>query len=185
LPRLELTRDIRQPRTVGYINQEPEDIRNAEAWIGPIHEYTDVHVAGVLNKLRSCIMFTSWVITQAIEWLAPESFAMDGRWVHSCYIEQTTIDDLCSSVPFHLNWRSEANDKKPDQLETIADLIGALSLVWPLGGAIRSPRAPERQRAWIWGRLRKISQDCGLEQASLLEARIATTLDSILDRSLY
>ncbi|KAL1311048.1 hypothetical protein AAFC00_001262 [Neodothiora populina] len=176
--------DSWQPRTIAYINTEPEDPGSAEAWVGPVHAYTDVYIASVLNKLRSVCMFSTWIVMDCIAWLFPDSHELDGRWQHSKHVEQTMIDDMCSSVPFVLRWRSEATAKSLDQMETIADLIGGLSLVWPLGGAVFSPRIDPGQKAWIWGRLRKISQE-GLEQASLLETDVKRTLDSFLNRPLY
>lgn len=174
-----------QPRTVAYVAEEPTEPGSAEAWVGPIFEYFDIHIAGVVVKLRSCCMFATWIVMDCIEWLVPESFTDDGRWQHSAYVERTAIDDICSSVPFHLSWTSEAKPKQPNQMETIADLIGGFSLIWPLAAAAHSPRLSLKQKAWIWGRLRKIAHDYGLEQASLLESNFKDTLDSFLNRPLY
>ena len=170
------------PKTIAYINEEPTDIANAEALIGPIHKYADVQIASILNKLRVCTMFASWIVMNCLEWLTPEP-ALDSMWQYSRYVEQTTIDDICSSVPFHLNWESpERKTKAPDQVEIIADLVGGLSLVWPLGGAACSLRASAKQKAWIWGRLRTIADECGLEQASLLDTNVKDVLESFLNR---
>lgn len=174
-----------QPRTVAYVAEEPTEPGSAEAWVGPIFEYFDIHIAGVVVKLRSCCMFATWIVMDCIEWLAPDSFTDDGRWQHSAYVERTAIDDICSSVPFHLSWKSEAKPKQPDQMETIADLIGGFSLIWPLAAVAHSPRLSLNQKAWIWGRLRKIAHDYGLEQALLLESNFKDTLDSFLNRPLY
>lgn len=176
--------DKYHPRTCAYVPEEPEDLNTAEAWVGPVHEYHDVHIASVLNKLRSCRMFATWIVMDCIQWLTPDSFELDGRWQHSMYVERVTIDEICSSVPFHLRWKSE-KAKDLDQMEVIADMIGGLSLVWPLAGAVHSPRISTSQKAWMWGRLRKISQECGLEQAALLQTDVKNTLDSFLNRPLY
>lgn len=172
------------PRTVAYINKEPTDLASAEAWLGPVHEYTDIHIASAMNKFRSVCMFSTWIILDCVAWLSPDMYELDGRWQHAKFVEQSMIDDICSSVPFLFNWRSEAKTKSVEQMETIADMIGGLSLVWPLGGAVFSPRLSTKQKTWIWGRLRKISEE-GLEQASLLETDVKNTLDSFLNRRLY
>lgn len=176
---------IWQPKTIAYVIEEPKDIYNAEAWVGAVHTYTDVRVASVLNKIRSICIFSTWVVMDCIQQLRPNDYILDERYQHSEFIERITVDDVCASVPFHLSWQSGTKAKDPDQIETIANLIGGLSLVWPLGGVVSSPRISSNQKEWVIGRLRKISQDCGLEQALLVNTGVRRPLHEIFDSPLH
>jgi hypothetical protein len=155
-----------RPYTVAYIPEQPTDPINAEAWTGPVHAFIDVHKGSVLNKLHSCHMLIAAVILDGLEWLRPYDYPMDDRYIHTRWIEQRTVDDICSSIPFYLGIGKE-RARTPDQMETIADLIGGYSLIWPLHAAQACPRICKEQWLFIYGRLAKIAKECGLEQALL------------------
>lgn len=176
--------DSLKPRTIAYINQEPTNPASAEAWLGPVHEYKNVHIATVMNRFRSVCMFSTWIVMDCITWLLPDRHELDIRWQQARYVEQQVIDGICSTIPYLFNWSAQAKTQSSDKMDTLADLIMGLSLVWPLGGCVFSPRVSLNQKSWIWGRLKKISQE-GLEQASLLENDVKNTLDSFLNRPLY
>ncbi|THY77795.1 hypothetical protein D6C87_09654 [Aureobasidium pullulans] len=157
------------PHTIAYIPEKPADPLNADAWVGPVHSFSDVHKGSVLNKLHSCHMLSAAVILNGLEWLRPYDYPMDDRYIHTRWIEQRTVDDICSSVPFYLGIGKQ-RARTPDQMETIADLIGGYSLIWPLHAASSCPRISKDQWLYIYGRLAKIAKECGLEQALLISS---------------
>ncbi|CAD0107734.1 unnamed protein product, partial [Aureobasidium uvarum] len=157
------------PYTIDYIPEKPADPLNADAWVGPVHAFVDGYKAGVLNKLHSCHMLCAQVILNGLEWLRPYDYPMDDRYIHTRWIEQRTVDDICSSVPFLLGMGKQAA-RTPDQMDTIVDLIGGYSLIWPLTAASSCPRISKDQWLYIYGRLAKIAKECGLEQALLLSS---------------
>lgn len=163
------------PQTVAYIPDVPEDPETAEAWVGPIHSYPDVQTASVLNKLRACRMLAAVIIIDNLVWLDPDRFLLDEKYHHVKWVEQNTIDDICASIPFHLGWRLESRPRDPDRMEIISDLIGGYSLIWPVHAAIGSPRISTGQKQWLRGRLNKIADECGLEQALLFQHGMAYT----------
>ena len=160
-----LTDDWR-PHTIAYISEKPRDPMKAEAWVGPIHGFADPYKGSVLLKLHSCHMLAAAVILNGLEWLRPYDYPLDDRYIHTRYIEQCTIDNICSSVPFYLGIGKQ-RARYPDQMETIADLIGGHSLIWPLHAATSCLRIEQDQRLYVFGRLAKIGRECGLEQALL------------------
>ncbi|KAH0027012.1 hypothetical protein KCU78_g4143, partial [Aureobasidium melanogenum] len=157
------------PFTTNYIPEKPVDPLNAEEWVGPVHGFDDAHKASVLNKLHSCHMLCAAVILNALEWLRPYDYPMDDRYIHTRWIEQRTVDDICSSVPFFLGVGKQ-RARTPDQMDTIADLIGGYSLIWPLHAASSCPRISKDQWLYIYGRLAKIAKECGLEQALIISS---------------
>lgn len=96
-----------RPRTVAYVQALPEDIANAEAWIGPIHMYQDIHVTNILNRQRTVHCMCVRQIIRAYRWLLPETWQTEDRCQHALYREQHCIDDICYSIPFHLGWTLE------------------------------------------------------------------------------
>ncbi|KEQ99441.1 hypothetical protein AUEXF2481DRAFT_176859 [Aureobasidium subglaciale EXF-2481] len=155
------------PHTIAYIPEKPVNPLTADAWVGPVHAFSDVHKGCVLNKLHSCHMLSAAVILNGLEWLRPYDYPMDDRYIHTRWIEQRTVDDICSSVPFYLGM-GQQRARTPDQMETIADLIGGYSLIWPLHAAASCPRISKDQWLYIYGRLAKIAKECGLQQALLI-----------------
>jgi hypothetical protein len=157
------------PYTIDYIPEKPVNPLNADAWVGPVHAFVDAHKASVLNKLHSCHMLSAAVILNGLEWLRPHDYPMDDRYIHTLWIEQRTVDEICSSVPFFLGIGKQ-RARTPDQMDTIADLIGGYSLIWPLHAAASCPRISKDQWLYIYGRLAKIAKECGLEQALLISS---------------
>jgi len=155
------------PYTTAYIPEKPANPLDAEAWVGPVHAFVDAHKASVLNKLHSCHMLSAAVILNGLEWLRPHDYPMDDRYIHTLWIEQRTVDEICSSVPFFLGIGKQ-RARTPDQMDTIADLIGGYSLIWPLHAAASCPRISKDQWLYIYGRLAKIAKDFGLEQALII-----------------
>lgn len=104
--------DDRRPRTVAYVQGIPDDLKQAEAWVGPIQVYRDVHVSSILNKAGSCRYLTAALIIDCFEWLDPQNYMSDERCASVMYVELQSIDEICHSLPFHLGWdldRKRAN----------------------------------------------------------------------------
>lgn len=157
-----------RPHTVGYVPELPDRIDSAKAWIGPVHGYEDVYVASALNKLRCCRALTAEIIIDGLAWSYPDDHQSRLDYRHAVYIEQTAIDEICSSVPSHFDWSHQDNDHNPDN-ETMhtADIIGGYLLHWPLRVARGSPRISSYQRAWLGYQLDYIAERCGVHQARL------------------
>ena len=162
-----------RPHTVNYVSEVPEDVNTAEAWIGPVHRYTDIDVASALNKLRSCRIMLAKLIITGVTWAYPDDYHLRSEYRHAVYVEQKTIDDICSSVPSHFGFSKEFRPLASGDVEMqhTADLIAGYLLHWPLRVSRNSPRISERQRAWIDNKLEEVASRCGVHQASILSSR--------------
>lgn len=96
------------PQTVGFTQAIPHYLDTAETWIGPIHVYRDIHVASITNKHRACRLLNSMLILDCLNWLGSHRDNLQAQLAQYSYVEQTMIDDICYSIPFHLGWKPDS-----------------------------------------------------------------------------
>lgn len=91
-------------RTVGYVQDEPKNIYRAHYWRGPVHIYDDLFIANIINDYRVSRIFCQQLISNALESLWDTSATSDIQSLHdhAQYLSCAMADDICSSVPFHL-----------------------------------------------------------------------------------
>lgn len=89
------------------ISPEPEgNIMEAPEWPGPQHMYQDVFMSSIINDYRVSRIFCQTVVTGCLDFLGTshreEVPGMD--LLTAQYITQKMVDEICSSVTFHLNF---------------------------------------------------------------------------------
>lgn len=96
-----------QYRTVNMVYELPEDVSEAEFWLGPQHVYHDVPVANLVNDHRVCRIFCQRVIISCITWLSlgdtdnPSLESLDA-YRKAVYVIQQMVDEISAGVPFHM-----------------------------------------------------------------------------------
>lgn len=93
-------------RTVAYQNEVPEDVYTADRWVGPVHAYVDVWTSHIWNDYRVTRIFTLSIIMACCSVISPDStdLSVKAMLANTHFITQGLIDDLCASVPFHINY---------------------------------------------------------------------------------
>jgi hypothetical protein len=94
-----------QYRTVGMVYEIPDDVSQAESWIGPQHAYHDVSLASIVNDYRVCRIFCQRVIMACVTWLSFGS-SFDGTEVfnNAIYVIQQMADEISACVTFHMSY---------------------------------------------------------------------------------
>ncbi|GME39747.1 hypothetical protein GTA08_BOTSDO10878 [Neofusicoccum parvum] len=93
-------------RTIAYQAEMPSDPKTAERWIGPVHAYADVWTSHIWNDYRITRVFTLSIIMACCSAISPNStdLSVKALLANAHFVTQGLIDDLCASVPFHMNF---------------------------------------------------------------------------------
>ena len=183
-----------------------ENPATAQFYPGSMHSYHDLWAANIWNNYRSNRIFCQMIILNCLERLIPSwERASTTEYCSTVATLQSLVNEVCSSVPFHLGFPDSVYESKesdvPDDSHTGAmdDLqlpaqksdptarskkvtaMGGFFLMWPLFVAFNVVTAPENQRIWLNNRLRYIGDTCGINQAIVLADRGLRSL--ALDRS--
>ncbi|KAL1613359.1 hypothetical protein SLS54_010690 [Diplodia seriata] len=104
-------------RTVAYQSEIPEDVRTAERWVGPVHSYSDVWTSHIWNDYRITRVFTLSIIMACCSIISPNSadLSVKALLANTYFVTQGLIDDLCASVPFHINFDMQPRAREVGQ----------------------------------------------------------------------
>lgn len=96
-----------QYRTVNMIYELPDDIGEAESWLGPQHVYHDVPVANLINDYRVCRIFCQRVIIACMTWLSfgntdYSNLETLDTYQKAAFVIQQMVDEISAGVPFHM-----------------------------------------------------------------------------------
>ena len=178
-----IIKGIENPATVQY-------------YPGPMHSYFDLWTANIWNNYRSYRIFCQMIILNCLERLIPSwEITSTSEYCSTIATLQALVNDVCSSVPFHLGFPNSAYHEKVssvpnhDQTLSIDDLelprhrpdpsircqnvtsMGGFFLTWQLFVAFNVVAIPEAQRLWLNSRLRYIGNTCGINQAIVVADR--------------
>lgn len=181
-------------RTIRMQHTEPTDLYSSPQWVGPIHVYDDLFIANIINDYRISRIFCQKLILLVTAALSsPEEREAT---VHvqrtAMYTARAMANDICSSVPFHLDLTLQPEQTRASGQEvhgeplpmfslvsttmiseltgydTAAEATGAYFLTWPLFVLKDFEVIPLAQRKWIMGRLFRIGLDFGLSSAQIM-----------------
>ncbi|KAI9722303.1 MAG: hypothetical protein M1812_001775 [Candelaria pacifica] len=155
-------------RTSAYLTDIPSDPSSAPVWRGPVHQYTDVHRAGIINLYRTHRIHVQAIILRCRGWLAPPNeFYREGPPYESHYHAlQQLVDDVCSSVPYHFGLMMD--ERQTTSVNPVANGMGAYLIMLPLSVSASVECIPKEQRDWLRGRLRYLNQTYKIDQAKQL-----------------
>ncbi|MCJ1385679.1 hypothetical protein MMC17_008802 [Xylographa soralifera] len=170
-----------------------ENPATAQYYPGPMHGYHDLWAANIWNNYRSNRIFCQMIILNCLERLIPSwERTSTSEYCSTIATLQALVNDVCSSVPFHLGfpdtvYQATGSDlPNGDQKLAIDDLelplhrpdsstrsknvasMGGFFLTWQLFVAFNVVSIPEAQRVWLNSRLRCIGDVCGINQATVL-----------------
>lgn len=92
-----------QYRTVGMVYELPEDVSEAESWVGPQHAYHDVPLASIVNDYRVCRIFCQRVIMACVTWLSFGSQTPETNpYNNAILVIQQMVDEISACVTFHM-----------------------------------------------------------------------------------
>lgn len=91
-------------RTVAMVYEMPDDVSEAESWIGPQHAYHDVSLASLVNDYRVCRIFCQRVIMACVSWLscADSIASYADSYNRAVYVIQEMVDEISACVTFHM-----------------------------------------------------------------------------------
>ena len=88
------------------------EVVHSEVWQpGPVHVYQDVQIASIRNNNRVSQLLCSSVVIDSLKWLDLEGYTDDRRYKAASYRVRYLVDDIAASVPFHLGYRPDSEDK--------------------------------------------------------------------------
>ena len=182
--------------TIVGIVQGMEDPATAQCYPGPMHSYVDLWAANIWNNYRTNRIFCQMIILNCLERLIPSwERASTTEYCSTIATLQALVNDICSSVPFHLGFPDSVYQEigsglsnhdqklamddlelplhKPDPSTRSKKIVsmGGFFLTWQLFVAFNVVALPESQRVWLNNRLRYIGDACGINQAIVVADR--------------
>lgn len=181
-------------RTIRVQYTEPSEPYSSPQWTGPVHIYDDLFIANIVNDYRISRIFCQKLILLATAALSTQEEREEMAHVQrkAVYTARAMANDICSSVPFHLDLSlqpeatrasgQEVHGEPPPWFsivaatmvsgltgrDTAAEATGAYFLTWPLFVLKDFEVLPVNQRKWIMGRLFRIGTDFGLSSAQIM-----------------
>lgn len=168
---------IRTPDSTG------KELPERTVWGDTYHVYTSIAASSMWNNYRSARTLLREIIIDALRQTGSAHGADDEQHQalvrESCLIGLQLVNDVCASVPFHLDAAALTATSTPTCKEgsTTAPVGagyssalavgtgGAITLLWPLLIAANSGFASSGQRDWIIRSLERIGRETGIGQA--------------------
>ncbi|KAF2753762.1 hypothetical protein EJ05DRAFT_489931 [Pseudovirgaria hyperparasitica] len=155
------------PQIISIVEDSDTDIMLCPEWPGPQHIYNDVFVSNIQNDYRVTRIFCQIVIMGCLSIIGDMGQNSDFEMLRAQYTSQQMVNDICSSVPFHMSFDMHSRPRTTGDENKAAEALGAYFLAWPLFVCNRVPNVSEQQRMWIAGRLMRIGVSFGLDAAQL------------------
>ncbi|KAI9847042.1 MAG: hypothetical protein M1838_001054 [Thelocarpon superellum] len=136
-------------------------------WPGPIHHYTDVDRASIVNIHGTHRIHLGALIVRCQACLAPPSdvFRYGSAYAVAYRTMQAQADDICASMPYHCGLQLGKDDVAVDP---VVHAPGAYLLLMPLFVCVLVESVPPDQHWWISGRLRSLRKIFGIDRAVAL-----------------
>jgi len=101
------------PITVAIQFDTPHDPSQVEQWPGPVHIYDDLFTANITNDYRISRIFCQKVLLACT---AEIQRTRKDPWIYSVsqrarYISQQMVDEICASVPFHMQYSKHPKEQ--------------------------------------------------------------------------
>lgn len=160
------------PRYVsGWAEEVPDNkLDSAAAFGGPLHTYPNVWIAGKhLNTNASRIML-SGIMVRCVKWIcAPSDHTRTDDYIEAMRIGRDEVTNVIASVPYFVSWSGDAATTPyfPCGAPTAPKAYSAVTALYPLLCTGLSVFATTRQKKWLCGRLRFMSETMGIKQADL------------------
>lgn len=160
------------PRFVsGWVDDVPDDkLERAEAFSGPVYGFPNVWVAGKhLNTNASRIML-SGIMIRCVQWIcSPSDHTKTDDYADAMRIGREEVANVIAGVPYFVSWSGDSTTTPyfPCGAPTSPKAYSAIAAIYPLLCTGLSVFATTRQKRWLCGRLRFMSESMGIRQADL------------------
>lgn len=167
--------------TAKWVDNVPGgDYAKAEVFPGPVHLYTDFWIASVWNMLRASRLALASVIVRCAAWTrAPANYRTTPEYATASRVAVETINDIISSVPYHLGWHLGRKDLIIQRQNLSGFACGSEGspkglagyfISWPLTLVYGQDYTTDAQRRWVLGRFRHIADVLGIQYTRILSA---------------
>lgn len=96
--------------TVAWVGRPRCSYPEIEAFPGPIHVYRDLWIANLWNVMRCMRLVLAALTIRYLAWTSsPADYRTTREYGITAMMSTTAINDVISSVPFHLGWFSRQN----------------------------------------------------------------------------
>ncbi|KAI1319581.1 hypothetical protein F5Y16DRAFT_414206 [Xylariaceae sp. FL0255] len=164
------------------------DYARAEVFPGRVDVFNDVSHAYGTNAARTVRLILASIIVRCTAWVcSPVDYRTTPEYATAASTCRDTITDIIASVPYHFGWHLKRKGNWQDASlgtfvcgeETPAKGVGGYLLTWPLACLLTQDYTTDAQRAWVIGRLQRVSSELGMKHAAVLshlQVRIPSTL---------
>ena len=159
--------------SVAWVDEIDESqLEHSPSFPGRLDEYEDISIATAWCMIRANRIMLGAGIVRAKAWLHPDKdYRITSEYASTALMSKDLIEDIIAAVPIFLAKSPDAmrRNRTPANEE---DVMGgksslALFIMWPLFIVSISDHTTDQQRKWVLGRLKSISEEVGIHQASL------------------
>ncbi|KAK1980813.1 hypothetical protein LZ30DRAFT_594027 [Colletotrichum cereale] len=160
--------------TLEWIPEGPdEELDTARAFTGPVYGFFNLPLAVLHVATWCCHLMLTTTILRCMAWLvSPDDYRAGEEYEALRRSARLRVEDIIATAPYFCKWNGYGvvvaqfpvgKIKADDPLKGAAGLM----IIWPLVTACNSDFATPRQRRFLRGRLRYLSEVAGIKQASL------------------
>lgn len=160
------------PKSIsGFADDVSDDsLESAIAFPGPLYSFPNVHIAGKhLNTNASRIML-SGIMVRCVEWVcAPSDHTETDDYKDAMAIGLEEVGNVIASVPYFVTWSGDPATTPyfPCGAPTSPKAYSTITALYPLLCTGLSRFATTRQKKWLCGRLKAMSETMGIKQAEM------------------
>ncbi|KAK1968007.1 hypothetical protein LY78DRAFT_467764 [Colletotrichum sublineola] len=150
-----------------------EELDTARAFTGPVYGFFNLPLAVLHVATWCCHLMLTTTILRCMAWLvSPDDYHAGEDYEALKYSAQLRVEDIIAAVPFFCKWNGYGvvvaqfpvgKIKADDPLKGAAGLM----IIWPVVTAYSSDFATPRQKRFLRGRLKYLSEVAGIKQASI------------------
>lgn len=160
------------PRFIsGWVDDVPDiKLETAETFSGPVYSFPNVWIAAKhLNTNASRIML-SGIMVRCVQWIcSPSDHTKTDDYAEAMRIGREEVNNVIASVPYFVSWTGDTATTPffPCGAPTSPKAYSAVAAIYPLLCTGLSPFVTTRQKKWLCGRLRSMSETMGIKQATV------------------
>ncbi|KAK1595880.1 uncharacterized protein LY79DRAFT_95327 [Colletotrichum navitas] len=150
-----------------------EELDTARAFTGPVYGFFNLPLAVLHVATWCCHLMLTTTILRCMAWLvSPDDYRAGEDYEVLKRSAQLRVEDIIAATPFFCKWNGYGvvvaqfpvgKTKADDPLKGAAGLM----IIWPLVTACYSDFATPRQKRFLRGRLKYLSEVGGIKQASV------------------
>lgn len=166
-------------RSIPHGRTSPDgDLTDSAVYPGRVDTYNDLLTGYLWNMMRIARLFVVGMIIRCAAWMcSPEDYRTTSEYAAAARCGGKMVEEMCASVPPFLGWSVERESRNAtvsystgfacgDDNTRGAKALGGYMCILPLFMSLVSDYTSDSRRQWIMGRLKFITEDLGIHQAS-------------------